>query len=98
MEYHRIVAESVTPESAAELLAPLPPVRPEDQEALHDLDLDDEGSPQLGNVDASINAIYERCIQTKPDGTLTKDGIRQVFEALDLEYTSRAQRRKLKTQ
>ena len=33
----------------------------------------------------------------KPDGKLTKDGIRRVFEALDMEYTERAKRRRLKT-
>ena len=35
-------------------------------------------------------------MQTKPDGTLTKEGIRQVFENLDLEFTSRAERRRLR--
>jgi hypothetical protein len=59
-------------------------------------DSDDE--PALGSIEASIDAVYERYVQTKPDGTLTKEGIRQVYEALDLEYTARAQRRRLKAQ
>ena len=95
-QYQRIVTESVTPETVAELPAPLPLVWPEDQETQNDADSGDE--LPLGNVEASVDAIYERYIQTKPDGKLTKDGIRQVFESLDLEYTARAPRRRLKTQ
>ena len=72
-QYQGIMTESATPESASELPAPLPPVWPEEQEAQRDADSDDE--PALGNIEASIDSIYERYIQTKPEGTLTKEGI-----------------------
>ena len=45
---------------------------------------------------SSVDAIYDKYISVKPDGKLTKEGIKQVFEALDMEYTARAKRRRLK--
>ena len=95
--YSRAVSESVTPETAAQPPPSPPPVWPENAEVPSDEVSDDDGGPALGNLEASIDTIMERYIQTKPDGTLTKEGIRQVFEALDLEYTSRASRRRLRT-
>ena len=47
-------------------------------------------------VQASIDAVYKRYIQTKPDGKLTKEGIRQVFEKLDAEHIAVAKRRRVK--
>ena len=40
--------------------------------------------------------MYNRYIQTKPDGKFTKEGIRQVFEKLDAEYIAIAERRGFK--
>ena len=43
-QYQGIMAESLTPESASELPAPLPLVWPEEQETPHDADSDDESA------------------------------------------------------
>ena len=94
-QYHRIVNESVTPETVSEVPAPLPPVWPEDG-VQDDADSDNDVPAPLGNIEASIDAIYNRYVETKPDGTRTKEGIRQVSERLDLEYTSKAERRRLR--
>ena len=70
---------------------------PEDEEIQNDADSEDEAQPSLGNILASEDAIYDKYVSVKPDGKLTKEGIKQVFEALDMEYTARAKRRRLKT-
>ena len=95
-QYQRIMSESVTPETVAALPPPPTPVWPEDEEVQNDAGTDDEAPPSLGNIMASVEAIYHKYISVKPGGKLTKEGIRQVFEALDMEYAERAKRRRLK--
>ena len=48
------------------------------------------------NVDASIDAVCARYISCKPDGKVTKEGIRQVFERLDKEQIAKAERQRIK--
>lgn len=92
-QYHRIMYEILTPEATADNPAPATPVWLEDK-VVDDKDSDDE-IPSLGNISASIDVIHARYIETKPDGNLTKEGIRHVLEALDIEYAAGAQRRKI---
>ena len=49
------------------------------------------------HLHAAMDAVYGRYISAKPGGKLTKDGIRQVFEAPDWEHTSRADKGRLRT-
>ena len=65
----------------------------------NDEDSDGEAeAPKHGDIEASIGAIHARYIKTKPNGMLAKEGIRQVPQALHMEYTERAKRRLLNTQ
>ena len=57
-QYHRIVNESVKPETVADAPAPPPPVWPED-DVQDDKDSDDDVPARLGNMEASIDAIHE---------------------------------------
>ena len=55
----------------ATLPAPSTPVWLEDEEVQNDADSDDEAPPSLGNIMASVDAIYDKYISVKPDGKLT---------------------------
>ena len=63
--YRGVISESVTPETAAEILAPPPPVWPEDAEVQGNQASDDD-LPPPESIDKSVDAVYERYIQTKP--------------------------------
>ena len=108
-QYQSIIAHSVTPDASS---IPAPPLAvahwPAEGEAVGDEDSDDEGASPLAptgaasagsapaNADASIDAVYARYISCKPDGTVTKEGIRQVFERFDKEQFAKAERQNLK--
>ena len=58
---------------------------------------DNEQADQpLGSIQASIDAVHARYISCKPDGKLTKEVIRQIFERLDAEFTAKAEARKIR--
>ena len=96
-QYHSIINNSVQPDAAA---APAPPdaVPWPAADEVEELDSDEDTTPAVdaGSVEASIAAVYARYINAKPDGTATKEGIRQVFERLDKEQTAKAERRSLR--
>ena len=89
-QYQQIVANSVAPETLVEAAPPPTPKWPEPNEVEGaESDPEDE-PPQLESLSASIDAVYARYIDVKPDGKLTKEGIRQIFERLDAEHTKKA--------
>ena len=108
-QYQSIIAHSVAPDASSVPAPPLAAVHwPAAGEAVGDGVSDDEGASPLvptgaasagsaaADVDASIDAVYARYISCKPDGKVTKEGIRQVFERLDKEQTAKAERQKIK--
>ena len=97
-QYHSIVANGVTPESVSELpAAPATPTWPSDEDVLEpDLEEDeDKKEARTALTEASIDAVFRHYITQKPDGKLTKECIRKVFEELDGDFTKRAEQRKL---
>ena len=47
-------------------------------------------------VERSVDAVYARYISQKPDGKVTKEGIRQIFDRLDKEHIAKAERQKIR--
>ena len=99
-QYHSIMASGVTPENMCDMpAAPYTPVWPSEAEVG---DPDSEGEEndkeaREARTEASIDAMFQRYIDQKPDGKLTKETIRRVFEELDDEFANKADQRKLPT-
>ena len=97
-QYHSITANGVTPESLDELpVAPSTPAWPSDDEVVEPDSEEDESKKESRRAltEASIDAVFRHYLAQKPDGKLTKEGIRKIFEELDDEFAKRAERRKL---
>ena len=96
-QYQRIVSNCVAPESFQDIPVPPAAVHWPDGDEVETNNSDDEGAAQAAGpaaLEASISQVYARYIEQKPDGKITQEGIRQVFERLDKEMTAKAEQRK----
>ena len=94
-QYHSIMANGVTPENASELpAAPSTPVWPSEAEIMEaDSEADgNEKEARAALTEASIDAVFRRYATQRPDGKLTKEAIRKVFEELEGRTKETAQR------
>ena len=99
-QYRSIIANSVKPEEVGAPLVPPPDVHwPRSDDGVgDDSDGEEPGAlpSGLAAVERSVDAVYARYTSQKPDGKVTKEGIRQIFDRLDKEHTAKAERQRIR--